>query len=399
MSIPRVLLAWEQGRNLGHMTRLAKMSELITQRNCEPIWVIPPAWLAHPWIGCNRCHPAPMLRPLKASARAGGPSLGRPDSFADILLAQGFTEAQAVLIAVGQWLKIFESIRPAAIVCDYAPVAQLAARLGNIRTMQLTNGFDAPPVALPAFSGYARHSSSKSQSVERLSDTIRSVSKSLGSEVCLEEYLAWPRRLSDAIPETDPYGTRADFFYAGPFTLEKVMAVPRWPQASEQRAKHAFAYLRGGIASVGPVLESLRIAGVLTCCVWPDATDMALRRYEGSCIRIDRRPVKLNEAFERADVVVNYGSGSVVCSCVLAGKAQLMMPMDLEKSMFARRVESLGAGITWTPHAGAVATSVDRLLSDRSMKEAAEVIARRNSPMKLDQARDAAMDLLLSSSC
>jgi len=129
MNISRVLLAWEQGRNFGHLTRLAEMSDLIARRGHEPVWVIPAAWLGHPWSGSNRSHPAPVLGPRDTFAFTSALSPGRPDSFADILLAQGFIDAKAVSIAVAQWLKLFESIRPIAILCDYAPVAQLAARL------------------------------------------------------------------------------------------------------------------------------------------------------------------------------------------------------------------------------------------------------------------------------
>ncbi|MGJ7505190.1 glycosyltransferase [Variovorax sp. ZT5P49] len=265
--------------------------------------------------------------------------------------------------------------------------------------MQLTNGFDAPPVEFPAFDDHARGplvNLARSQGIERLSETIHRVGKDFGVELCLEKFFAWPRKLSDAIPETDPYGARADFSYAGPFTLERAMSAPRWPKASGRSGKHAFAYLRGGMASVGAVLEALRLAGVATCCVWPDATDVALHRYEGSCIQIDRSPVRLTEALERADVVVNYGSGSVVCSTVLAGKAQLMMPMDVEKLMFARRVEGHGAGITWMPRMGAVAASVRRLLDDESLTVAASAIAKRHSTAQLIRTRDAAVDAFVS---
>jgi hypothetical protein len=332
-------------------------------------------------------------------ALAGAPAFGRAGSFADILLEQGFADPQAVTVAVSQWLRLFESIKPVAILCDYAPVAQLAARLGNIPALQLTNGFDAPPVEFPAFDDRVRGprgDAARSEGIERLSETIRRVGRDFGVELCLEEFLAWTSKLSDAIPETDPYGARSDFSYAGPFTQSGAMLASCWPLSGERNPRRAFAYLRGGMGRVGGVLEALRLAGVATCCVWPDATDAALQNYNGTCIQISRAPVNLTAALEQADLVVNYGSGSVLCSAVLAGKAQLMMPTDAEKLMFARRVESQGAGITWMPRMGAVATSVQRLLHDESLAAAASAIAGRYLPAQLIRTRDAAVEALVS---
>lgn len=403
MSRRRVLLAWEQGRNLGHLARLAEMDALIKERNGESSWIVPFARLAHPLAGAaggSPLHPAPVLQPRKTFAVAGAPAFARANSFADILLELGFADPQAVTVAVNQWLKLFESISPVAILCDYAPVAQLAACLGNVPAMQLTNGFDAPPVEFPAFDGHARGSrgddAAGSHGIERLSETIRRVGRDFGVELGLDAFLACPQKLSDAIPETDPYGERSDFSYAGPFTLGGVAPASGWPPSGERSAKRAYAYLRGGMGRVGPVLEALRLAGVATCCVWPDATEMALRRYSGSCIQIHRSPVNLSAALEQADLVVNYGSASVLCSAVLAGKAQLMMPADAEKLMFARRVESQRAGIVWMPQMGAVAASVRRLLQDESLGAAAGAIARRHSPAQLIQTRNAAVDALVT---
>lgn len=403
MSRRRVLLAWEQGRNLGHLVRLAEMDALIKERHRESIWVVPFARLAHPFTeaaGGSPLHPAPVLQPRKTLAVAGAPAFVRANSFADILLELGFADPRAVAVAVSQWLKLFESIRPVAILCDNAPVAQLAARLANVPAMQLTNGFDAPPAEFPAFDGHARSlrsdAAARSHGIERLSETIRRVGRDFGAELGLDAFLAWPQKLSDAIPETDPYGERSDFSYAGPLTLGGAAPAPSWPSSSERSVRRAYAYLRGGMGRVGPVLEALRLAGIATCCVWPDASEMALRHYSDSCIQIHRSPVNLPAALEQADLVVNYGSASVLCSAVLAGKAQLMMPADAEKLMFARRVESQGAGIIWMPRMGAAAASVRRLLHDESLGAAAGAIARRHSPAQLIQTRDAAVEALVT---
>jgi UDP:flavonoid glycosyltransferase YjiC (YdhE family) len=367
------------------------MDTLIKARQAVTVWVVPRAHLAHPWVrlGDSACHPAPLLQARKA------PALEKAVSFADILLQQGFADPDAVTVAVKQWLELFECVKPTTVLCDYAPVAQLAAYLANIPAMQLTNGFDAPPVGLPAFDDHVGDRS-RIQGIERLSETIRHVGRSFGMDLTLQAFLEWPRKLSDAIPETDPYGERADFSYAGPFTLSSTVLTPRWPRSGGRHAKRAYAYLRGGLGRVGPVLEALRVAGVTTCCVWPDASDAALRNYSDTGIGIDRSPVSLTAVLEQADFVVNYGSGSVVCSTVLAGKAQLMMPMDLDKLMFARRIERQGAGITWTPQMGAVAASVERVLEDESLATAASAIAKRHLPARLIQVRDAAVGALVA---
>ena len=47
---PRILLAWEHGRNLGHISRLLAVARLVEARGGEPVWAVPAAFMQAPQL-------------------------------------------------------------------------------------------------------------------------------------------------------------------------------------------------------------------------------------------------------------------------------------------------------------------------------------------------------------
>lgn len=146
------MLAWEYGRNLGHLSRLMTAARLLDDRGATLTWVLPQAYLLSPRLEGMRGDriPTPM------AARAVTPSAGRINSFADILSSFGFANSDWLFGALCGWIKILERVRPRSIVLDYAPVAQLASQIIGIPAFQITNGLDAPPDHCPAFGLHIR---------------------------------------------------------------------------------------------------------------------------------------------------------------------------------------------------------------------------------------------------
>ncbi len=79
-------------------------------------------------------------------------------------------------------------------------------------------------------------------------------------------------------------------------------------------------------------------------CTWPGATTSHISEWGSQGITVSPHPVDLHSLLTQCRLVVNYGSSSLVCQSLLAGKPQLMMPSDTEKMLIARRVSQLKAG-------------------------------------------------------
>lgn len=391
-----ILLAWEYGRNLGHLVRLIQVQRLMQKRGGTCTLVVPDAYVAHPWLLRSQVpvRVAPPLRPLRASQEEGRRRVGRLYSFADVLFDLGFAEVAALEVAVAGWLELFSAEKPQGVLCDYAPVAQLAARLAGLPTTQLTNGFDAPPPEFPLFDRALRGPHLErlnAERVDKVAASVERVGRSHGvTDLRLHDLMRWARKMLDGIPETDPYGPRVDAAYVGPFIAEiQDVYVPQW--RADIKRKRIFGYLRGSMAP--HVLGAISSVGASAICVWPDATEDVLCHYKESTVQLTKRPVDLGIALAGADAVINYGSSSVVSCALLAGKPQMMVPTDVEKLILSRRIEQQGAGIIWRPGMASLPMSIDRLLSDSTLDAAAATIARRHSPRDLRRQRDSAIDI------
>lgn len=375
---PRVLLAWEHGRNFGRLSRLLAVARMVAQQGGEPVWVVPRSQHdAEPLRALSqRCLQAPVLE-----QQTFGPDF-RADSFADVLLASGFDDVGRLGAAVDAWADLVDQLAPECVVLDYAPAAQLTCQLLGLPAFQLTNGFDAPPPECPPYAGVRADSALGRRTAERagrLSETIAEVGLRFGGPrgSSLAKILRHPRRVFECIPETDPYGPRDDGLWIGPLAAHHDTVDVPWPQSWQRR--RVFAQLRSGIGATA-LLDELQLSDAVTLCVWRDAPDEVLRRYRHTSVRVLREPLHLGRVLADADAVINQGSTALVSHALLAGKPQLILPADFEKLKVAQRVAASGAAALWNPADCSAREAVRRLLHAPALAEAARAIAARYTP-------------------
>lgn len=383
---PRVLLAWEHGRNFGRLSRLLAVARMVEQQGGEPVWVVPRSHVQSAALQAlpHRRHEAPVFE-----QKVFGPDF-RADSFADVLLAAGFDEVDRVANAVDAWAGLVDSIAPECVVLDYAPAAQLTCQLLGLPAFQLSNGFDAPPPDCPPYASVRPASALGRRNAERvatLSEAISEVGRRFGGPrgSSLQQILLHPRRVFECVPEADPYGPRNDGIWVGPLaTHSETVDVP-WPQGWQRR--RVFAHLRSTVGTV-PLLDELRLSDAVTLCVWRDAPDEVLERFRNSAVRVVRQPVYLPRVLAAADAVVNQGSSALVSQALLAGKPQLILPADFEKLKVAQRVAANGAAALWNPAECGAREAVRRLLHMPQLGEAAQAIAARYTPQWFEANRN-----------
>jgi hypothetical protein len=365
MGRQRVILAWEHGGNLGHLSRLSNIATVLRRQGVEPIWVVPPHALravAHMVRGqAERVLPAPTQRRLGApgASGAGVSTSPRPRSFAGVLLNLGMGDAAALAAELSAWRDLAAGLNVAATVLDYAPTAMLAAMAFGWNAVQLSNGFDAPPMVGDAFDTSIRGpwlDQAIEQERRRVSASLLDACKTVPGARPVD----WPVFVSgvpkwlDCLEETDPYSTRRrgedagqSFQYLGPIGMAPgVVDVPQWPFDSGDRPK-VFAYLRGSPLAAA-LLRSLSDADVAVLCCNPDGRLAEASRGRENMLRVVTRPVDARAAFDSSDWVVGYGSSGFAAQAVLAGLPQLLVPFDLEKQMISRRISALGAGLMIT---------------------------------------------------
>lgn len=341
----RVLMAWEHGRNLGHMARLTAIAQQFELAGAQIVWALPAGRTPSFTLSSNA---PPIVRTSPRVETSGASRHEAPRSFADILVALGFADQERLRSAVSEWIKLFEAERIDRVVLDYAPAAQLAALVVGVPACQITNGFDAPPADCPLFDIGVRGPMLERRNREQLDALDRSLAEvgrtfGLSHRLSLVHWLTYPRRWYDCIAETDPYGPRNDGVYVGPIGRPPETVRVAWPDESGP-CKKVFMYLRSR-AHVEAVLQAIPADEAQVLCAWPGVADAEAQQHRRKNATIVSGPVDLDLVLPQVDWVVNYGSTTFVCQALLAGKPQLMLPTDAEKWLVARRVHAQDAGI------------------------------------------------------
>ena len=377
---PRVLMAWEHGRNLGHAARLLDVADRLAGYGAALVWAIPEHELAAAWLG-DEAGPRVTSPRIKIDATANG---GAVHSFADILASVGFANADALGNAVVQWLDLFERLAIDRVVLDYAPAAQLAALVAGLPAVQITSGFDAPPPECPVFGIGLRGPMLDRRNqvcVERLDRTIDAVVRRLGrgQPTALSDLLAYPERWYDCIAETDPYGPRNDGTYVGPLGRMRTGAATAWPDGPAE-ARKAFVYLRSE-SQLAAALDALKASSCRVICVWPGASDAAADRLRRAGVLVETAPIDLDPILAACDLVVTYGAVAIAGRALLLGKPQLLLPVEVDKHLVASRIAALGAGRLLGTRAGAaqLQEAIASLLGSASFRSAAQDVAAKYS--------------------
>jgi UDP:flavonoid glycosyltransferase YjiC (YdhE family) len=279
------------------------------------------------------------------------------------------------------WLRFLEEIKPESVILDYAHTAQLAVYVSQLPAVQISNGFDVPPPHCPIFAINARGPYLEATNRVKVQEIARAL-EALGNNLkCqrslnLAEYLEYPFKIWDCIPETDPYGPRSKGLVVGPLGEPPKVSDAAWPLDLDTSKRKVFGYLRGMLGNE-ELLDALLLHQCSGIVVWPDAPPAALEKFARTEVRVLNTPVDLSHLLPTADFVVSYGAVALVTRTLLAGKPQLVATADAEKYLIARKVALLGAGVVWRPSIGTASKAVEHLLSSERFVLAAQSLANR----------------------
>ncbi|MBB3220141.1 glycosyltransferase [Pseudoduganella umbonata] len=371
-------LAWEIGGGLGHAARLKTLARVLlarghrvslslrdlgyTQRVMADLPV--PRFQAPVWL-----HRTEGMPPNHAS-------------LAEILLAAGYLEVPGLAGLAEGWRTLFTLLEPDLVVADYAPTALLAARTLKVPTASVGVGFYSPPadVALPClrdWEGVAQQRLARAEA--HLLNVVNAVLEMHGAPELLHaaRLLLGDAPLLCTWPEFDHYGRPAGGGeWLGPVTMPAGGAAPAWPPGTGPRV---FAYLKHDYAGHAAVLQALVEEGCRVLCYLPEVAAGRAAPLRSPSIAYSAQPVAMEAALAGAALCVCHGGEAAVVQSSLAGVPVLMLPMQLEQYLMARRVESWGGGINGArvKPDGDWRAVVRLLLDDNRFRTAAAAFAHR----------------------
>lgn len=377
----RILIAWELGAGIGHLARCLQLARGLGQRGHSVVLALKDVRLpGGPEMPRGiTILPAPLTPQLRQAAR---PLV----NYADILCHCGFAEAPDLAARLVAWQGILALARPTVLIGDHAPTALLAARLSGIPHMAIGNGFAIPPAVFPwpsirPWETVADEDLTVAE--ERLDRTTAAAQKRLGYSTTVRmRELFGDRDVLDTFAELDHYGERPNGRYVGPI-ISVPHALPVDWQSRE--GSRVLAYLRPETPGFTTILQAFARLDAEVLCIAPGLAPIMAKRLATRRLRLALTPVDLPPLLAKADLAVNYGNSGFSTQALLAGVPLLMSPRHVEQRLFAHRIEALGAGELFNPHADVEAATnhLQALLHSISHRQAAQAFAsgyRRFSP-------------------
>ncbi|MFL6636405.1 MAG: glycosyltransferase [Massilia sp.] len=389
-----IVFCWELGAALGHAGRLKALAQPLRERGHAVSFVLRdlvhtrrvladtgiPVYQAPVWL-----HRVEGLPPGEAS-------------LADILLACGWLDAEAISGLVDGWRHLLRALHADVVVGDYAPAALLAARSLGIPASAVGAGFQIPPAGpLPPLRDWEAAPQARMAATEaRVLATANAVLARHGAAPYARaaDLLRGDLPLLCTWPELDPWGrAETDERWLGPTTAGAGAGVPTWPDGDGARV---FAYLRGPHPEHGALLAALARAGCRTLCYLPEVAAGAAPPYAHPRVAWAAGPVALHDALQGSAFAVCHAGESTVSQALLAGVPLLMLPRTAESFLTARRVRRLGVGININEMASPLDWDavVRRMLEGSDFRVAAQAFARRHAEFDAARQAEATADML-----
>jgi UDP:flavonoid glycosyltransferase YjiC (YdhE family) len=387
----RILIAWECGRNWGHLSRLLPLATRLKARGHSVLAVVRDVAAAAATLG------AADVSFIQSPSLAGA-ELRRTHAtgYADVLLSQGWADRSALWGALQAWLNVYAMFRPDAALLDFSPTARIASAILGVPCALIGSGFELPPPLdpLPPFPGIAGATAEAAATAERrVLDVVNAVIPAYRREPmrALRQLVEADLCFLATFGELDHYGARRAAHYIGPLADPRRGLRVDWPSGSQRRI---FVYLRPEVPALAAALQGLAATGArVIACIPGIAQDLRQRLTTDGCV-IAAEPVQLEPVLQTADACLSYASAGVVTAGLLRGIPQLMMPLHVEAQLTAQRVESLGMGRVLPRHlsAAAVAQSIEAMLAAGEARVRAREFAARYAATSAAGAADTVVD-------
>jgi len=369
----RILLAWELGDNYGHISILLPIARHLQQRGHEILFVVKNLVVAEQLMKSDAFRYAQCPRSTTRQTRSQ-----KPVSFADILIGAGFGSSEMLAGLINSWHDLFDTFKPDAVVVQYAPFAQFAARLSNLPCLQINTGFESPPdvAPFPCFRPYLKVT--RDQLLAKEAEILQNINKISSGQPfpfqSLQEVLKSDIDLLVTLPEMDHYQRRSGNFI-GPISMIDDGVTIQW---SEKKSLRIFVYLRP-FSGIEAILETLKRsdADVIACI--PGIDDRLSASYASESFRISTSRVRLSGILTGMDLAITHAGHGTTAAAFLTGVPMLMIPTTVEQWLLSRNIEYLGigVGIKRARIADEFPAALGRLLADHSYRGKAESIAKK----------------------
>ena len=339
----RILFAWELGANLGHITPLLVLAQVLRERGHEVVFAL------RDIRNCAALLEArgfPFLQAPIGSGRAKDIAAD-PASYPEMLLRYGFADPQGLLAAARAWRNLYATVAPDLIVFDHSPIALLAAHDIGLPRVLYGMGFVSPPRVspMPSFRPWENIPAARLEASEaRALEATNTALKALGAQPlgALHELFDVEEDILTTFPELDHYQGRQGARYWGPVFGDDKGAVPVWP---EGEGKKVFVYIRPNTAAFKLLVAALSKIPARVLWFAPGLPAQTIQQLQTPSMRLLTNPLDTQQVAASADAAFLHAGHGTSAAMLLGGAPMLLFPQHVEQMLIARNVAALGAGL------------------------------------------------------
>lgn len=371
----RILLSWELGGGYGHIPLLGALAAALRERGHDCLFALRDVTAAELF---RLSRYGPVFQAPLCTTRVKRPVRVQV-SYASLLHNTGFDDALALTAQLRAWLELLQTLRVDALVAEHAPVSLVAARSLGLRRASIGSSFTLPPQAQPFPSFQPDVAVDPAILAHNEQEVLRVINGALAA-------LQRPplERLQALFDGSDPqvFGYRELDVYAEPSPTRVFRGLPDHSQGADplwpaQPGPRLFAYLRP-YPWLDALLRALHASRFNALVRVADIAPAALAAYARPGLVFTAASVHVRRAAETADALLHYAPAGTTTEMLLAGKPGLLLPVDVEKGLVARRAVALGAAISChQPDEATLAAALERVVNDGALRRAAEGFAAR----------------------
>ena len=355
------MFAWELGEGLGHLPPLKAIARAAKAEGALPVFALRDAVLSRATLAELDAviMPAPFWPTPAPPPAASG-------TYADILIANGFTTAANVSALVAAWDQIIDLTKPDLMVCEHAPSAALAA-YQRIPVAFVGNGFVVPPADENEFPTYER-GKGEAQRQRPVLAAIQEGLRLAGREPppTITEPFRGAFRGIFTFPSLDTYRHVRREVVLGP-----IEAVPPLRPLPPKRL--LFAYSAADYALINDVTQALMALGPQAAAYFRGSLGARAAVLKSRGTDVYETAPDLASVLPQASAVFSHGGTGFTHAALAAGRPHIVNPRHFEALSTARALEDMGAGLCLNPfEPKKFGEAVKRANEDQTVREAAQ---------------------------
>jgi len=394
----RILMTWELGSHLGHLTRLSSLADELHRRGHHISFALRELHAVESIFGIDTpydIYQAPIFLPTIKGSR-------NPLTYSEILQCNGYLSSQSLRYLVKAWQALTDAVNPDLIIYNYSPTAMLANRKRCKPKIEVGTGFFMPPKLSPIPPVRDEKELTIHQRKATDNQVISVINNVLADDNTqpiqhIYDIFDDALPLLSSFPEMDCFQERQDGRYVGPMSALKKGKEANWQQSANHTCAAAlriFGYLKSSYAQLNELMDILSQLDAEIRVYIPDCSIELKKQFESDKLTISAEPFSMEQILKEADITISHAGHDTAVHSLLAGTPLLLIPQYVEQLEVARCIENINAGIILYPNEAFdnIQKKVTRLCTDKRYRDSANNFSERYRHTTVEQCISAVSD-------